>query len=198
MGNHGHTDQDGERLSAFALGALSAEEQAAVERHLDSGCEACRQEVAALQEAAGLLALAAPGVPAPPALRGRLRAQIQGLRARGAVILQRPGLLVTRPSEVPWQATSFAGIASKRLFEDTGRHYVTALVRLQAGTRYPAHRHVDVEELYLLEGDLQVQGVTMRAGDYCRAEAGTVHEELFSETGAIFIVMSSELNELMA
>ena len=75
---------------------------------------------------------------------------------------------------------------------------MTALVRMEPGIRYPAHRHVDLEELYILEGDLRVQGVTMRPGDYCRADAGTVHDEVSTEKGAVFIVMSSELDKPMA
>ncbi len=198
MDNHGCTEQDAERLSAFVLGVLSPEEQAAVERHLQTGCDACAQEVAALREIAGRVALAAPAVPAPTVLRERLHAEIRRERETAGVLLRRPGLLIARPSDARWEATDIAGVFRRRLFEDPARRYATALVRMEPGVRYPAHRHVELEELYLLEGDLHVQGVPMRPGDYCRADAGTVHDEVFTDTGAVFIVMSSELNELLA
>ena len=66
------------------------------------------------------------------------------------------------------------------------------------GARLPRHRHDDVEELYILSGDLSVSGEVVRAGDYCRAYADTVHEESFSETGCLFLLMASQHNEMLA
>jgi anti-sigma factor ChrR (cupin superfamily) len=90
------------------------------------------------------------------------------------------------------------GIRRKLLFVDEERHYNTALVRVEAGTRYPSHRHADVEELMVLEGDLNVHGVSMRAGDYCRAEPHTVHQETFSESGCLLLLLTSERDQVYA
>ena len=136
MQSHGRCEEDRERLSAFVFGALSAEERTSVERHLASGCDACRQEVAAFLEVGGLLALAAPAVEAPAALRHRLRGEIRRGRETDGVLLRQPGLLMMRASDMLWQATDFAGIEAKRLFEDPARRYVTALVRMKPGIRY--------------------------------------------------------------
>jgi anti-sigma factor RsiW len=59
-------------LSApYALDALSADERARFEEHL-AGCDACRADLAGLNDAASSLAFAVEG-PAPPAeLRGRI------------------------------------------------------------------------------------------------------------------------------
>ena len=43
-----------------------------------------------------------------------------------------------------------------------------------------------------------VSGEVVRAGDYCRAYADTVHEESFSETGCLFLLMASQHNEMLA
>jgi anti-sigma-K factor RskA len=57
---------------AYALNALPSDEQAFFERHL-AACDACRFEVAELQETAARLA-AGVAAPAPPALRERVLA----------------------------------------------------------------------------------------------------------------------------
>jgi anti-sigma-K factor RskA len=65
-------------LSAYALGALDADERPAVEAHLAAGCDACRRELAQWQEVVGSLALLGQDVPAPdlkPALLRRARAR---------------------------------------------------------------------------------------------------------------------------
>ena len=63
----------------------------------------------------------------------------------------------------------------------------------RAGRRGPA----GIEELYLLEGDLTVEGYTMHAGDYCRAEAGSFHGEIRTKTGCKFIAIASREDELL-
>ena len=67
----------------------------------------------------------------------------------------------------------------------------TALVRMDGGIRYPPHRHTDTEELYLLEGDLTVEGQVLREGDYCAAIAGTIHGGTYSQDGCTFILIAS-------
>ena len=74
---------------------------------------------------------------------------------------------------------------------------VTQLVRMAPGTSYPRHRHADIEENYLLEGDLTISGVTMKAGDYCRAEPDSVHSDIRTSGGCQFISIASEHNELL-
>lgn len=69
---------------------------------------------------------------------------------------------------------------------------------MDAGAHYPSHRHADVEELFVLSGDLHVAGEVMSAGDYCRAETESVHGETFSETGCLFLAMSSQRNQFLA
>jgi anti-sigma factor ChrR (cupin superfamily) len=66
------------------------------------------------------------------------------------------------------------------------------------GTVYPAHRHGDLEEIYMLEGDYLVSGILMHAGDYCRAEAGSVHEDSRTLSGCVFIVTASMQDQRVA
>lgn len=75
-------------LGAYALGALSPEERAGLEAHLE-GCAECRAEAAALADVARLLPLADPARfshPAPqppPELARRVAATIGGERRAG-------------------------------------------------------------------------------------------------------------------
>src|SRR5262249_3379987 len=74
--------------------------------------------------------------------------------------------------------------------------YVTKLVRMAPGAVLHPHRHAEAEESYVLEGDLWVSGVLMLAGDYCRAEAGSVHSEVHTSGGCAFIAVCWERDEL--
>jgi anti-sigma-K factor RskA len=81
MGNNTHQALL-ERIPAYALGALDAEERDEVEQHL-AGCRACRAELRAYQRVTDLLSLAAPEAEPDAGLRGELLARVAELRAGG-------------------------------------------------------------------------------------------------------------------
>jgi quercetin dioxygenase-like cupin family protein len=150
-----------------------------------------------------------PFLASPPlALRARLLERIAG---RGAaegepsttaagdpVLFNEGGLLISRSTIVPWIPGNVAGVHVKPLFVDAARNYTTALVRMEPGTVYPSHRHNDVEELFLLEGALLVEGLRMGPGDYCRAEPNSLHGQVSTDSGALFLVLASNANEIVA
>ena len=76
-----------ELTAAYALDALDPEDVRAYEAHL-ARCERCRDELAALAEAAGALALATEAPAPPPELRARILQQVQ--RERPNVVPLRP------------------------------------------------------------------------------------------------------------
>ena len=59
------------------------------------------------------------------------------------------------------------------------------------GAIFASHRHTDAEESYILEGEIFVSGVHMSTGDYCRAEAGSLHSGATTKTGYVFIAVAS-------
>ena len=65
-----------DQLAAYALSLLDATEAAQVEAHLAT-CASCQQELYAYREVTGLLALAAPTVTPPPALKQQLLQEIE-------------------------------------------------------------------------------------------------------------------------
>jgi hypothetical protein len=68
-------DDAREALEALALDALDASERDAVLAHV-AGCATCQQELVALEQTVGQLALAVTPLPMPPAQRDRMRARL--------------------------------------------------------------------------------------------------------------------------
>jgi len=184
-----------ELASLYVLGALESEEKRAFEEHLN-GCAACAAEVKSLTDVTTSLGDSVSAEP-PADLRSRLLAKARSAPRVPGVLMEQSGLLISRSDEIAWQAMA-PGIQFKPLYVDSQRKYNTCLVRMDAGAHYPSHRHCEIEELFMLSGDLHVEGQIMRAGDYCRADSGTIHGETFTDTGALFMLMASQQNELLA
>ena len=54
-------------------------------------------------------------------------------------------------SKIEWEPTKYAGVYIKRLYEDpSGRQ--TTLTRMEPGAKLPRHRHVGIEQSYVLAG----------------------------------------------
>ena len=86
--DHDDPDAIAKVAAAYALDALSAHETRQVRDHLP-GCIKCREEVARMREAAGVLAYAVEPVQPPEDLRGMLleRSRKQADQARGIRLL---------------------------------------------------------------------------------------------------------------
>src|SRR5262249_45665662 len=95
-----------------------------------------------------------------------------------------------RSHEGRWENLA-PGIQLKRLYSHAARDYSTALVRMAAGTHYPRHRHLDTEEILVLEGDCHINGQQFGPGDYHRAEGQSLHEETHTQGGCMFLVIAS-------
>jgi len=185
----GHSlEESQEQAALYALGALPREEAESFEAHLRSGCDACKRELASFGAVVEELAAATPP-------SERVRAAV--MRRFATPVLEEGGIRFVRAAQVAWRP-ALPAVATKSLFRDRGRGYNTQLVRMEAGGTYPPHRHVEAEEIYIIEGDLTVSGVTMHAGDYCRAEADSVHDRITTRDGCVFLVLSSEHDELLA
>jgi anti-sigma factor ChrR (cupin superfamily) len=96
-----------------------------------------------------------------------------------------------------WQATAIDGIEARQLFVDPQQDRATFLVRMAPGAAYPAHVHAGPEECFVLEGDLEVGGLRMQAGDYQRAEPGSTHCVQSTEKGCLLLLVSSLRDELV-
>ena len=173
------TDEIIETAALYALGALGAHERAAFERHLAEGCDVCAREVRSLVPVAGALGHAAPPRPPRPHVRDRLLA---GIREAAPTVV--------RADTGGWQPLA-PGVEFRRLHRDEAAGTLTAVVRMAPGSRLPRHRHGTDEQLFMLSGDADVDGVTVRPGDYYRAAAGTVHDVTRTEGGCTFLLIAS-------
>lgn len=179
----------------YAVGALDAAEKIAFEEHLRQGCDSCAKEVRSFTHAANLVGESVPAVP-PQQLRERLLSRVSRSPRAPGILFEQSGLLIARSDELAWQ-TLAPGIVYKPLYQDADRKYNTSLVRMEAGAHYPSHHHAAIEELFMLSGDLHVENQVMSAGDYCRADSGSIHGETFSDTGCLFLMMASEENQII-
>ena len=78
-------------------------------------------------------------------------------------------------SKIPWRATRHKGVHLHFLRRDEATGDATVLIRMKPGCSYPAHRHVGVEEVFILQGGYRDSRGTHRAGDYVLNDAGSAH-----------------------
>jgi anti-sigma factor ChrR (cupin superfamily) len=186
MSEREHADDPVAAAALHALGALDAADAGAVERRLVQGDAAFRAEAGAFAEVVGRLGLAAPPLAAAPAVRARM---LDAVRAAAR-------LTIVRADEKSWETTP-AGTLARTLMRDPVARRATSLVSMRAGSVYPTHRHRETEELYILEGALDVHGHHLGAGDYCAALGGSVHRSAATAHGCRFLVSASEEDELV-
>jgi DNA-binding NarL/FixJ family response regulator/quercetin dioxygenase-like cupin family protein len=126
-----------------------------------------------------------------------LEGSTKASRHGAMILLNRFGLFIARTEGIEWQGGDVSGVQRQVLFVDERQQSVTSLVRMQAGTHFPAHQHGGPEEVFMLGGDLIVEGQTMKPGDYCRAETDSVHSESYTESGCLFLLKASQHDEII-
>ncbi len=171
-------------VSAYALGAVPANEAAALEAHVQS-CDECRARLASLRPIVDSFAYWPNAVLSPSdALLEKLATRIAA-ETRTAPTSAQPQWV-----EPEWEQAA-PGISCKLLATDSEHDRVSMLVRLDPGVAYPPHTHAGREELYLLEGELWIEDRKLYPGDYNRAEAGTADKRVWSETGCACVLITS-------
>ncbi len=79
------------------------------------------------------------------------------------------------------------GVRFKVLRQHAGRRGITLLLQFDAGAHYPAHRHPEGEEYYVLDGTLQDGGREYGAHTFVWHPPGSVHRPA-SRTGCTLLV----------
>ena len=62
------------------------------------------------------------------------------------------------------------------------------MLRMDANTRVPPHEHPSDEECIVLEGEVWLNGILCKAGDYHLAPKGQPHDWLRSDTGCLLFI----------
>jgi quercetin dioxygenase-like cupin family protein len=101
-------------------------------------------------------------------------------------------LLCVRCDDLPWKPSSFfAGVFVKDVAVTDGLEM--QLVRLEPGAQLPLHTHECPEFIYVLEGELILGGHRLSQGWASVASVGSVHSDVHSETGCVFVLVDRPL-----
>lgn len=183
-----------EFASLYSLGMLTGTDLARFEAWLSAGDP---EAVAALESAQeSVVAMAeATATPAPPALKERLMKRLQ--RPDTAASLPSGLRAMVRQDEGQWRPLPYPGVESKTLYLDRASGTHAVLVRMAAGSEYPAHHHAEDEHLIVLEGDLIFQGYELQAGDYVLAAGDSVHSVSTSRGGCTLFAIRNSRDTLL-
>ena len=189
-----------EIAALYALGALSHDEARSFEEHLKEGCDICAGEVQSFGEVVAALSYGVQEESPAPEVKERLQLRLnEKERAKGhepANIFVSSQFLSVRADEGGWQEVE-EGIHVKRLFIDNKTGMITALVKMAPGTHLPKHRHREIEQLYILEGDCHVHGEDLGPGDYHCAAPGSVHDTTYTIGGTLLLLVAPERYEVL-
>lgn len=177
-----------ELAAAYSLGALSEEEKQQFESYLNDASEEEKQLIADFGTVTTFLGFAAKPVPPQPQVKERLLDRVRE-EASSASDSQMRGFTFVFAHEGDWKLLA-EGVSAKMLYKDKQHHAATMLLRMEAGSQLEGHTHGMMEELYMLEGNCLSAGKLLKAGDYHRAEPGSVHGTITTHQGCLMLVIS--------
>lgn len=191
--------EDFSELAALAaLDAIDERDIDLVEVYADASPEA-QDEWAELRMAVGAIPYGAPTLPVPSDLKDRLFQHIE-LDNPVPIDAESPQELLpffsVRSAEMLWEEHPVQGIKFVRLHEDPVKRIFSYLLRCEPGLKFPIHRHVKAEEIFMLEGDLVDNGQVYGPGDYLYSAAETIHAPETKE-GCLFFLRTSLDNEFL-
>jgi quercetin dioxygenase-like cupin family protein len=107
---------------------------------------------------------------------------------------------LVRSGQIEWRALAEPGVSGVFVkvlrFDTETRRAPTILLKFAAGATYPAHNHPGGEEIFVLEGDLQLVKDHLYAGDYLYTSPNRKHA-VRSEMGCIVLVSVPEEVEIL-
>ena len=167
----------------YVLDLLGIEDRLWVEDRVVD-CPDLAEELANYQAAVSLMPYSAAPVPMAADLKDRLFARLELEPIDSTTVTEpeiSPELLADRQifalrsAELQWFPLHAAGMEFAMLFDDPIQRMRSVVIRSVAGVVYPRHRHDLTEEIYMLEGKLEINGKTYSAGDYIRSAPGSIH-----------------------
>jgi quercetin dioxygenase-like cupin family protein len=98
-----------------------------------------------------------------------------------------PGTFTKRANTGEW-VDAAPGLKIKMMHEIPELRRQTFMAWLRPGAEYVDHDHDQDEEIYMIEGDLIIGNLVLRAGDFHVAKAGKHHPAHRSKTGCICLI----------
>lgn len=200
-------DEESIILAALqALDILDESERGVFAEKLKEFAE-LKSELAAVESTIAAIAYTAPPVPVAPDLKNRLFQRIAELPPTPAEsanlkpVVTSPTennapSLIVRSNDVKWKSYGVPGVSFAKLYIDKKKREITCLMRLEPGVTFPLHRHAASEEVFVLEGDLIVEGEICHQGDYIRSLPGSIHSSL-TQGGCLLLMKTSIDNEML-
>ena len=183
-----NSDRLKELAAGFAAGSLETAEESEFRALVAKASLAAKHEVSAIIDTASLLALSLPRERPSPGLRDRILTQVRQTEATPELFE-----FVRGDRETGWVPMKVPGAFVKLLSIQPDKGYAVVLGKLTPGTHYPAHTHIGSEQIYVLEGDLHIGDVRLKAGDFHNAKAGSSHGVNFSTGGCtIMAIVATE------
>jgi anti-sigma factor ChrR (cupin superfamily) len=103
-------------------------------------------------------------------------------------MLEEGALRCVNTNDLPWRASTFApGVFVRDVATTDG--WEMQVVRFDPGARFPIHTHERPEFVFILEGELIQAGRRLGPGWASVASAGSVDEDVHSETGCVFVLV---------
>jgi anti-sigma factor ChrR (cupin superfamily) len=98
------------------------------------------------------------------------------------------GFKWVQTDDLAWRPSKMAaGVLVKDVAVTDG--WEMQIVRFEPGARFPIHTHEGPEFLFILEGEIVQAGRRLGPGWASVASAGTVDEDVYSETGCVFVLV---------
>lgn len=123
----------------------------------------------------------------PSRMAGEVRERIWARVREGVASPPPSGTRTVRAEGSQWIALSPL-VRFRRLRVDVEARSQTVLLRAEPGGFIPRHRHAQDEEFIVLEGECHIGSHHLRAGDAHFAAAGSWHDVITTQTGALILV----------
>jgi anti-sigma factor ChrR (cupin superfamily) len=177
----------------YALDLLDPEERSWVEAQIVD-CPDLAEELAGYQAAVATIPYGATPAPMAADLKDRLFESL-GLDLEPPTDTPTPPSLepemtAIRAADLDWRPHRIPGVDCAVLYIDRVARMRTLMVKAAAGVVYPIHQHGGVEEIFMLEGELEIAGQIYGAGDYIRSRPNSIHAPS-TDTGCKFIIRAS-------
>ena len=174
-----HSDDDID-AALLAAGALTAQELEAARRRLKTDPDFARKTNEWEQALTPISAWLSPVEP-PPGLFAAIEARLDGGGARG------PSKRTLRAADGAWMDLG-PGIRIKVLHQNMELRRQTILLVADAGAVHPAHVHESDEELFVVSGDLVIDGEELGPGDFHFSPALSQHPQETTKRGCTCVI----------
>lgn len=93
-------------------------------------------------------------------------------------------------SKIEWEPTKYPGVYMKTLYKDESGK-LTTLTKMDPGAVLPDHRHVGLEQSYVISGSLVDDDGACTAGNFVFRRPGSVHNAWSPDGCVVFGVFDT-------